>query len=523
MDPRGGKGQAVEKSCCGAKVALLTHGKPGLSLGSLPMHPPVGRGAAVAPQVIGRDGGSRSLLGSPRRSAQALSGGRLRLLPATKLRLDGVRVRAERGHVPHDARLAVEARRRRDRLVDVSGGHLDGHADQRGMLREAAHAVHLAERDALLLELGDQVLPVELHEAGLDDLVQLRAVLAPLHVGGEALVLEQLRTLQHVLAELLELTLVLNGDEDGVTPRLVVPVRLDGWVTQAMADRGALSVSLVVEEGDGEPVRQAAEERRIDMAALTGVPDVHQALQHGRMRVHPHGDVGRGHTAAHGFARHARKDADAGLRLDQHVVGLHVPVAARVLRVPVARQVDRDQLGELLAQVCGAEAAAGRGAGRHVLHEDIGLLDDAVEQVLVLFFFDVHAQGLLAAVQPHGVRRVLDDALLAVLPRAEVVVAAREVALAVVALDLDDTRAGIREARGAEGRRHRLLHGEHEDALQGPHLSVSREASAAEGLRAEPHGRGAHERLEGPHPRGQRRSPACPGSAGTGLSVLMES
>ena len=34
-------------------------------------------------------------------------------------------------------------------------------------------------------------------------------------------------------------------------------------------------------------------------------------------------------------------------------------------------------------------------SGRHVLHEDVGLLHDVVEELLVLVILDVYAQGLL--------------------------------------------------------------------------------------------------------------------------------
>mmetsp|Transcript_13480 Transcript_13480/g.29188 ORF Transcript_13480/g.29188 Transcript_13480/m.29188 type:complete len:340 (-) Transcript_13480:559-1578(-) len=249
---------------------------------------------------------------------------------------DLVRGIAEGRHRALLARLAVEARGGRDGHVGVSARAQHGDPRERRVLGEAAHAVDLAVGDALLPQLLDQHLAVQLHEGRLDNLVQFRAVLAPRDVGVELGVLEQVRALQDAVAEGLELALVLDGDEDRVALRLVVPVRLDGRVPQAVADRRALPVGLVVEQRDGEPVGEAAEEGGVDGAALAGVPDVDEALEHGRVGVHAHGDVGDGDAGARRPARHARQDADAGLGLHQHVVGLHVPVAAGVVRVAVA-------------------------------------------------------------------------------------------------------------------------------------------------------------------------------------------
>ena len=129
--------------------------------------------------------------------------------------------------------------------------------------------------------------------------------------------------------------------------------------------------------------------------------------------------------------------------MDKKIVGLHVIEWAFVA---VAGDVDGDQAWVLRAQLCGAEAGAFRGSRREVLDEHIGLGDDAVKQRRVVRALDVRDQRFLAAVEPDEVGALAAHKL---------VVAAGEVAF--LALDLDDTRAGIGQARGTEGCRHRLL------------------------------------------------------------------
>ena len=113
-------------------------------------------------------------------------------------------------------------------------------------------------------------------------------------------------------------------------------------------------------------------------------------------------------------------------------------------------------------QLVGAEARAGGGAGRHVLHEDVGAGEQAVEQRAIVGLLDVEHDRLLAAIEPREV---------GALAAGRAVVVASEVAA--VALDLDHARTGVGESAGGERRRHRLLERYHQDAVEGARATRS--------------------------------------------------
>src|ERR1700722_11511714 len=81
-----------------------------------------------------------------------------------------------------------------------------------------------------------------------------------------------------------------------------------------------------------------------------------------------------------------------------------------------------------------------------ILDENVRLRDKPMQQSQVFFRLQVERCALLAAVEPYEVRRH------SLYGR---IVMARS--LAFRTLDLDDARAGVGEANGAEGRRHGLL------------------------------------------------------------------
>ncbi len=107
------------------------------------------------------------------------------------------------------------------------------------------------------------------------------------------------------------------------------------------------------------------------------------------------------------------------------------------------------------AQFRRIEAGAGGGARREVLHEDVGARQDAAQKRRVGRVLDIENERFLAAVEPQEIGAPA---------MRDVVVAAGEVAL--LALDLDDPRAGIGEARGAERRGDRLFERDHQHAGQ---------------------------------------------------------
>ena len=159
------------------------------------------------------------------------------------------------------------------------------------------------------------------------------------------------------------------------------------------------------------------------------------------------------------------------------------------------------------AQVIEGKAELGDGAGLEVLHEHVGPGEHGREHSLVVVAREVEHQRLLAAVEPDEIGALapiraftpvfvsntsaftrvflfnisaftrvflfnISAFTRVFLFRAaftpvgvrlrQLVVAAREVALG--PLDLDHARAGIGEAAGAHGRRHRLLERDHQQA-----------------------------------------------------------
>ena len=101
------------------------------------------------------------------------------------------------------------------------------------------------------------------------------------------------------------------------------------------------------------------------------------------------------------------------------------------------------------------EAQPRRRAGREVLHDDVGLVDDeALEDRLRFRMLDVEREAFLRAVGPDEVRREAADAL---------VVGAREVADA-GSLDLDHARAEVGELARRERRGDRVLERDDGDA-----------------------------------------------------------
>jgi hypothetical protein len=176
-------------------------------------------------------------------------------------------------------------------------------------------------------------------------------------------------------------------------------------------------------------------------------------------------------------------------------------------------------------QLVERKAELGDRAGLEVLHEHVGLGEHRREQRLVVFAREIEHQRFLAAVEPHEIRALAPRFLSACsvdslsphsvnsLPlqaevgfirlrpvntwpnsgkpefgckrgrgrrsrmfagccgktrghgsprHGELVVVAREIALG--PLDLDHARAGVGEAAGAHGRRHRLLQRHHQQA-----------------------------------------------------------
>ncbi len=97
------------------------------------------------------------------------------------------------------------------------------------------------------------------------------------------------------------------------------------------------------------------------------------------------------------------------------------------------------------------------GAGREILDEHVGALEEARENRRRLRPLEIERHRLLRSIQPDEVARE---------PFHRRVVMACEVAF-VRTLDLDDARAEVGELPRRERRGHRLLDGDNGDALQG--------------------------------------------------------
>ncbi len=127
-------------------------------------------------------------------------------------------------------------------------------------------------------------------------------------------------------------------------------------------------------------------------------------------------------------------------------------------RAALAEAGDRaaDELGIVAPQAVDREAELGDRAGFQVLDEHVGLGEQLFQERLVLCLGQVEDDRFLAAVEPDEI------SALALRQR---VIAAREIALG--PFDLDDARAGIREAARAQWGRHRLIHRNNEQAFEG--------------------------------------------------------
>ena len=110
----------------------------------------------------------------------------------------------------------------------------------------------------------------------------------------------------------------------------------------------------------------------------------------------------------------------------------------------------------LLVQRLEGEAQARGRAGREVLHQHVGLLEQAIQDLRRARVLQIEREAFLGAVGPHEVRSQAAHAL---------VVAAREVAHAGT-LDLDDARAEVGELARAERRRDGVLERDDCDAFQ---------------------------------------------------------
>src|SRR4029077_7006689 len=143
----------------------------------------------------------------------------------------------------------------------------------------------------------------------------------------------------------------------------------------------------------------------------------------------------------------------------------HEEVVGFFLRIGTARSIAGDaapdERGVPLTQCARAEAEAIGRAGRQVLHEDVRLLDQTLENRPGARMLHVEGDALLRAVGPHEVRREALD---------RVVIGTRRVARP-RALDLDDACAKVGKLARGERPGDDLLERDDRDALERPHVN----------------------------------------------------
>ena len=193
-----------------------------------------------------------------------------------------------------------------------------------------------------------------------------------LGVAGEARLLGQLGPLQHLVAEVEPLALVLQAEHHAAAVGAggERAVGVDRGVRGAGARRRRRAVEGVVQRVAG-PLGQRLEHRDVQMPASPGARAFEQRRQDAGVGVHAGRDVGDRRAGLARLAGRAGDRDEAGLALDQQVVGLLVAVRAVC---PVAGDVADDQRRFLRRQRLVAQAQARGGARCQVLHDDVGLV-----------------------------------------------------------------------------------------------------------------------------------------------------
>ena len=164
---------------------------------------------------------------------------------------------------------------------------------------------------------------------------------------------------------------------------------------------GRFAGPLKIQQRDVHPVGHAVEQADLQAFALAGDPTLDQCFEDPGMRGHTAGDVAGRHAHAAGAGGVAGDHREAGFRLHQQVVRLHVGIFPGL---PVAGDIDGDQPWEFGAQVLGSEPGPRRRAGGEVLDEHVRFRQDTVQQRRIVWVLDVGDEGFFAPVQPDEIR-----------------------------------------------------------------------------------------------------------------------
>ncbi|MNS89878.1 hypothetical protein D3C72_1239050 [compost metagenome] len=179
---------------------------------------------------------------------------------------------------------------------------------------------HLATGNAAGGHALEQQVARKAADQARDQRGQRLAVSGALHIGGIARVLDDVRTLDDLAAELVELAVVAHGDDQRAIGGLEHAIGHDGRMGIAIAGGVAPEqhgVQAVV-AGDHQP---AVVQRHLDQLALALALAAEQGSQHRLRGIHA------GHQVHHGYAELQRRRVgfaverhQAGLSLDHQVV-----------------------------------------------------------------------------------------------------------------------------------------------------------------------------------------------------------
>ena len=211
-----------------------------------------------------------------------------------------------------------------------------------------------------------------------------------------------------------------------------------------------------VVHGEAHPLGHRFQHRDVEPAALAGATTLYQRGEDIGVCIHARGDVGDRRACLGRFVFGASHGQEAGFALDQQVIGFLVAVGTIST---IAGDVTDDQLREAFFQRLVRQAQTCRSAGREVLHQHVGLFQQALEDDFRFIMLDVQRQAFLRPIGPDKMRGQAIDAL---------VICTREVTDA-GALDLDDACAQIGQLARAERRSNRMFEGDDGDAVQWTH------------------------------------------------------
>ena len=188
-----------------------------------------------------------------------------------------------------------------------------------------ARSVDAAEGDIGGCKLVDQRVDLERTECRRDLAVGLGPALHPFDVGGEIRIGCERLIAQHLLGQFPPFAVALDRNENvGTIFGLEHAIGCDRGVGETDALRR--HAALVLQQRRRHPIRHAVEHRHRDCRALAGATARDERLQHRLVGVHTGTDVADRNADPCRRLRSAGDRGDAGLGLDQHVIGFSLRI-----------------------------------------------------------------------------------------------------------------------------------------------------------------------------------------------------